>query len=348
MSTKPLVQPQASWEPVENCGWRTTCGRLLSFWCYPAVLPYCLFSHCDFTFANAKWWRAAFTAILLGVGVAAHSWAWGIWSASDPLCASSVLAHLVIFLTLDHTHLWLIIASHLLMEVLCVDRRGNRLNACKLHGPRVLVVGNGPSALDGEPLGDRIDEFDEVVRFNNFQNKTAGMEKFVGTKTTVHFSDGVLYPTYKEYHVAGADVVLSLITDRYMVAGTYFILRGGADLQTRLTMNFLKDPNLSWIEKSQIERLKELLGLTWIKHPTSGMLAIDHFLNMPGVQLPVYIHGFDFFMGPKIHYFDAHEPLYERVNNHIGVNMHSPHKEKIYVEKLIAEGKVRFLKDMPK
>jgi len=234
------------------------------------------------------------------------------------------------------------------MQIATVDRRGNRLNASKLHGSRVLVVGNGPSALDGEPLGDKIDEFDEVIRFNNFQTKTAGMEKFVGTKTTVHFSDGVLYPTYKEYHVPGADVVLSLFTDRFMVAGSYFIMRGGADLQTNLTMNFLKDPAIGWITKASIERLKKLLGLTGVKHPTSGMLAIDHFVNMPGVEYPVYIHGFDFFMGPKMHYFDDHEPIYEKVNDRIGVNMHCPRKEKVYVEKLIAEGKVRFLKDMPK
>ena len=76
------------------------------------------------------------------------------------------------------------------------------------------------------------------------------------------------------------------------------------------------------------------------------MLAIDHMLNKPGVKVPVYIHGFDFFQGPKMHYFDDHEPIYERINDRIGVNMHAPYKEKIYVDKLIAEGKVQFLKDM--
>merc|ERR1719240_1771508 len=125
-------------------------------------------------------------------------------------------------------------------------------------------------------------------------------------------------------------------------------MRGAADLQTFLTMRFLRDPETSWITKADIERVKKLLGLTGVKHPTSGMLAIDYFVNKPGVQLPVAIHGFDFFMGPKIHYYDDYEPLYERINNKIGVNQHSPHKEKVYVEKLIAEGKVVFIKDLPK
>merc|ERR1712056_13574 len=114
------------------------------------------------------------------------------------------------------------------------------------------------------------------------------------------------------------------------------------------TQRFLMDPETTWISKDGIERLKRALGLKGVKHPTSGMLAIDYFVNKPGVQLPVAIHGFDFFMGPKIHYYDAYEPLYERINNKIGVNQHSPHKEKVYVEKLITEGKVVFLKDLTK
>jgi hypothetical protein len=164
----------------------------------------------------------------------------------------------------------------------------------------------------------------------------------------VHFSDGVLYPTFKEYSAPGATVVLSLFADRFIVAGSYFVMRGGADLETQLTMDFLSDSTTTWIEKDRIESLKEKLGLIGLKHPTSGMLAIDYFVNKPGVKLPVVIHGFDFFMGPKIHYYDAYEPLWERINNKIGVNQHSPHKEKVYVEKLIAEGKVVFIKDLPK
>lgn len=335
-----------SWEPTGGSGGKVFLGRLLSVPCYPAMVPYALFSHCDATAANARWWRAAFTTIGLAAGTCCHTWAWRKWSTSSPLSPWSVLGHLGVFFCVDHPYFWLTYTAHHLIDIFNTDRKGNRLNANKLHGPRVLVVGNGPSALEGEPLGDAIDKFDEVVRFNNFQTKVAGMEKFVGTKTTVHYSDGVLYPTYIEYRVPGANVVLSLIMDRFMVAGTYFILRGGADLQTTLVQNFLKDPNISWTEKADIERLKKLLGLRGMKHPTSGMLAIDHFVNKPGVQLPVYIHGFDFFQGPKMHYFDEHEPLYERINDRIGVNQHSPHMEKIYVEKLIAEGKVRFLKDM--
>lgn len=343
MSSEPLTGIRPAWAPAPPSAW-TMLGRALSWPCYPALLPYAVGSYGELNMANSKFWRWAFACIgILGSG-AGHTLAWRAYSSQSFFNTKSVLSHLAITFTWDHTHLWLTFIACELGVIISVDRTENRINAGRLKGPRVLVVGNGPSALEGEPMGDQIDAFDEVVRFNNFQTKGAGMEKFVGTKTTVHFSDGVLYPTYQEYHVKGADVILSLFADRLMVAGTYFILRGAADLHTGLTRKFLKDPTTTWITKEAIERLKKLLGLKGMKHPTSGMLAIDHFLNMPGVQLPLYIHGFDFFMGPKIHYYEGQEPLYERINNKIGVNQHSPHLEKVYVEKLIAEGKVRFLR----
>jgi len=242
--------------------------------------------------------------------------------------------------------LWLAFIAHHMIDIIGVKREASRLTAGKLHGPRVCIVGNGPSALQGEQHGDKVDSFDEVVRFNNFQTKAGDFKKWVGSKCTVHFSDGVLYPTFSQYAAPGATVILSLFADRFMIAGTYFIQRGAQDLETDLTIRFLKDPNVTWMSKERIETLKKKLGLSGIKHPTSGMLAIDYFVEKAGVQLPVVITGFDFFQGPTIHYYAAYEPPWERLNNVIGVNQHSPLKEKVYVEKLVAEGKVVFLKDV--
>lgn len=347
MASDPLLELRPSWEPAGPSPLRTTLGRLMTVPVYATIWPYALFSKCDLTPENCRWWRGAMTAIGVAGSAVCHSLVWWMWSSRSPLCVGSVLSHSVTFMAVGRLHFGMALIAHHLMDIIAVDRSENRLRAGRLHGRRVLVVGNGPSAVEGKPLGSLVDRFDEVIRFNNFQTKTAGLSEFVGTKTTVHFTDGVLYPTYEAYFVPGADVVMSLFTDRFMVAGSYVIMRAGADLQADVTLKFLKDPTTAWIEKSAIERLKSGLGLTGVKHPTSGMLAIDHFVNMPDVGLPVYIHGFDFFQGPKMHYYDDHEPLYERVNDRIGVNMHSPGKEKVYVEKLIAEGKVRFLRDHP-
>lgn len=46
----------------------------------------------------------------------------------------------------------------------------------------ILIMGNGPSVLQHE-VGDKIDSFPNIVRFNNFQIK--GYEKYVGTRTTM-------------------------------------------------------------------------------------------------------------------------------------------------------------------
>lgn len=259
-----------------------------------------------------------------------------------------VFAHLGWSLMSDLYFMFIIFCMHQLSKVIAVDRTQNRLTDGRLHGPRVCVVGNGPSALDGEPQGDCINGFDEVVRFNNFQTKSGDFKNWVGSKCTVHFSDGVLFPTYKRYAAPGATIILSLIADNLAIAFSYFCMRAVLDARPVLAMNFLSDPNITWIDKERIESLKKKLGLTGVKHPTSGMLAIDYFVEKAGVQLPVVITGFDFFQGPTIHYYDKYEPLWERFTNYVGVNQHSPLKEKIYVEKLVAEGKVIFLKNLPK
>ena len=46
----------------------------------------------------------------------------------------------------------------------------------------VVLVGNGPSVI-GRSLGHRIDQFDEIVRFNRY--RIAGFEEDVGTRTTI-------------------------------------------------------------------------------------------------------------------------------------------------------------------
>lgn len=218
----------------------------------------------------------------------------------------------------------------------------------RFYGNRIVVLGNGPSLVKGRPFGNCIDNMDEVVRFNNFQTKTSGLEAWTGGKTTMHFSDSMLYPSFPEYHAPGATVGLSLFMDRLLVAGSYLIFRTGVDLAFREALNMMCDPSLGYVPHEDICNLKETLGISHWKHPTSGCLAIDWFVrHRPDPSVPVYIHGFDFFEGPEIHYYNKTEPLYERINDLIGVTtMHQPEKEKAFVARLVAEGKVKWLKDI--
>merc|ERR1719409_854227 len=110
---------------------------------------------------------------------------------------------------------------------------------------------------------------------------------------------------------------------------------------------------LGWLTHADIHSVKERLGISKWKHPTSGCLAIDWFVrNRPDKNVPVHIHGFDFFQGSQVHYYSKTEPLYERLNDLLGVTMmHEPQKERAFVEQLVKEGKVQWLvdpKDKPK
>merc|ERR1719382_123036 len=132
---------QPKWVPAPSGSLGTALWRnFVSLPCYPIVLPYIIFSRCDLTYANCKWWRGAFACIGIVGGVVLHAWAWWTWSSPTPLCYKSVWSHLAIFFTFDHPQIWLTFIAHQMMKILSVDRRGNRLIAGKLHGPRVIVI----------------------------------------------------------------------------------------------------------------------------------------------------------------------------------------------------------------
>merc|ERR1719162_2870557 len=262
---------------------------------------------------------------------------------------SAFVKHLLWFYAVDWPMLSCVIAATVL-EAMFSRQCTNRLFGSEpiFKGKNIVVLGNGPSLVKGEPLGKLIDGMDEVLRFNNFQTKTSGLETWTGAKTTVHFSDSMLYPSYPEYQVPGATMALSLFMDRLLVSGSYFIFRFAVDLAPREALELLMNPSLGWVPHADINNLKETLGISHWKHPTSGCLAIDWFVrHRPDPSVPVFIHGFDFFEGPEIHYYNKTEPLYERINDLIGVTtMHQPEKEKAFVARLVAEGKVKWLKDM--
>lgn len=261
------------------------------------------------------------------------------------------LSHFFWFWCVDAPLFWFVTGGVLIEKVLdrkvCTNRLFSQEKKPEFKGKRIVILGNGPSLAAGEPLGDVIDSMDEVIRFNNFQTKQSGLEQWTGHKTTVHFSDGMLYPSHPKYHVPGACVVLSLFMDRLIIAGSYLLFRMAVDLEIRAAWDMMLDPDLGWIPHEDIQALKKTLGIRPWKHPTSGVLAIDWFVrHRPDPSTPVYIHGFDFFQGKQIHYYDKTEPLYERINDLAGVSlMHEPHKERSFVDKLVSEGHVRWLRD---
>jgi len=263
-----------------------------------------------------------------------------------------ILANFIFFIAWDDCMVWFAVCAVYLERVLsrkeCTNRLFNRAEGTEEYkGSRIVILGNGPSLASGDPLGAAIDSMDEVVRFNNFQTRLSGLEAWTGTKTTVHFSDSMLYPSYPEYQVTGACEVLSLFMDRLVVGGSYFIFRMAIDLAPAEALELMLKPALGWIPGEDIARLKKHLNISSWKHPTSGLLAIDWFVrHRPDTEVPIYIHGFDFFQGSSVHYYSKTEPLYEHLNDLLGVNMmHEPSKERAFVDALVKEGKVKWLKD---
>jgi hypothetical protein len=330
--------------PDPGLAWRIalTINRIVTGLCYPIIFVIQANIYCEATPANALWFRNISVAIWLPMSIAFHAY---MWSSGPDGTFWRCMYNFLFFFSFDYPMWMCILSGQVTSMLLSIDRKENRVKSKKFHGKKILVVGNGPSVCAGEPMGDLIDEFDEVIRFNNFATKIGGLEKFAGTKTTVHFSDAMLYPSYPEYAVPGATVMLSHYDDRLMTAGSYLLLRIFVDWEARATWKILSDPCIWWIPHAELHECKRAIGNTTFHHPTSGMLAIFHFLKASPDE-PIYITGFDFFEGAKVHYYDEVEPLYERINDRIGVNMHQPKKEKAYIAKLIEEGKVRWLKDL--
>jgi hypothetical protein len=263
-----------------------------------------------------------------------------------------LVLHFVYFWAIDNAFGWTIFGMAVLERVLnrdvCTNRLMNDSGKPRFLGPKICVLGNGPSLVKGEPRGDLIDEMDEVVRFNNFQTKTSECAAWTGTKTTVHFSDGMLMPTYYDYRVPNTCVVLSLFMERLMYGLTYILFRAAIDLCAPEALRLMLSPKIGWVSLNDIRTLKAKLGVIKFKNPTSGVLAIDWMVrNRPDPSVPVYIDGFDFFQGGQVHYYSKREPLYERMNDLAGVFLgHEPSKERAFVNKLVEEGKVQWLRSL--
>ena len=186
----------------------------------------------------------------------------------------------------------------------------------------ILILGNGPSCLDN-PLGEVIDTFDIVVRFNQFKTKT--FEKFVGTKTT-HWMIN-----------SNAETI------------QYIVDNGSKEIPTEKFDLFLyKSNKLESTIKININKLKKVLPSIEVKtlnkltyettekpwYPSLGIVAINYLIEHYPMISPLVIHGFDTLLGPKeckdFHYFGT-------VSN---ISGHNVDKEQKFLEKLISNGKL--------
>jgi len=195
-----------------------------------------------------------------------------------------------------------------------------------------VIVGNGPSVVREPAVGSLIDTYTEVVRFNSFSTVKP---EFTGMKTSYHFCNGRRRPNLDNVMTA-APLFYSSITH----ACYLFMPR----MEEALSVCTSLMQNDAWFipEENILELIKEI-GLPFWQIPSSGMIAIYAFLKKYD---QVSLHGFDFFAGKNIHYFE--ETLLQLLTSWLERFVtHNPEMEKEWVKKLVRERKTLFLAEMP-
>lgn len=147
---------------------------------------------------------------------------------------------------------------------------------------KTILVGNGGS-LASLSLGNHIDSFDRVIRFNEYRTK--GFEHQVGTKTDlVIVNEGYLKGQLK----------LEDPTKPVMLSVPWYKRTEGC-LWSRLFYN----TNLLINSESSCRRICHYYrdANYW---PSTGLLALAHFLELG----PCDVLGLDHFIFHQHHYFD--------------------------------------------
>tara|TARA_B100001013_G_C24478088_1_gene390122 strand:- start:162 stop:758 length:597 start_codon:yes stop_codon:yes gene_type:complete len=151
----------------------------------------------------------------------------------------------------------------------------------------ILVIGNGESVLNYN-YGTIINNYSTVLRINNYKLK--GYENQVGTKTDIWFN--------------GANSKLkkpNSIPNKIIVAiPSSIIIKKESELTNYVSKRLkLHENKFSLIPINQIKKYEELVRFNRLTTGLYSILwAIDNYEE-------VTIHGFDFFINSKSHYYNS-------------------------------------------
>ena len=184
---------------------------------------------------------------------------------------------------------------------------------------KILIIANGGSILKNE-FCEAIDSFPIVGRINNYITK--GYEKHIGTKTDIWF------------HGANQRVKpRNNIPKRVVVMVPPKILQKiGKNINKRVgKRQRLSSEQYELVSIENMKKYEKMCSVERLPTGTNSILwAIDNFET-------VIIHGFDFFIKSKTHYFDNKITKFLINNNLISKGKkHSMDQEKKYIEKLIS------------
>jgi len=189
----------------------------------------------------------------------------------------------------------------------------------------ILIIGNGQSILNND-FQNQIDNFDTVLRINNY--KINGYEQFLGSKTDIWFNgaNSKLVAPYK-------------IPKKIVVAiPSSIFLKHKNNIMTYVSKRInVGNKKILLIPENEILDHENTVG-----HPrlTTGLYAVMWSLKN---YEDIYIHGFDFFINSKSHYYDS--KLMNFVNENIlnKGHKHDNQKEYDFINDLIDKNKIKRL-----
>merc|ERR1719379_3017206 len=175
-----------------------------------------------------------------------------------------------------------------------------------------------------------MDGFENVCRFNTYNMKHP---EYTGSKVNFHFCNGRNLPAARE-----VKAVLPLFNASLTHACYLFMphMEEAVDIAANLMGS---KANLWVVEEDRILELRKKIQCNFWQIPSSGMVAIDSFLSK---RPEVALHGFNFFSGKKIHYFEE-SPLQLITSWLERFVTHNPPCEKVYVHSLVDQGRAYFL-----
>ena len=183
------------------------------------------------------------------------------------------------------------------------------------RGKNVIVVGNSKELLT-KPMGHVIDEFDMVIRVNNF--KINGYEKYTGTKT-----DG--------FHMNHLSIDSSVVHN----------LLENNDIKWMGTRNqpmFCFKHKINPGDKRVFQYDKSKFPC---KLPTSGTALLSNIVAL--CDRPVTIVGLEGYSEPGYYYKEDEKVL--KHNWKTANTKHCPRAEQVLIDRLVKTGKVRRLMD---
>jgi len=194
---------------------------------------------------------------------------------------------------------------------------------------RVLLVGNGPS-LKGSNLGQEIDGFDTVVRFNSFV--TRALEDHTGSKTTLWCH------MMQWYHVATVEVANKTPWVPTCYAWNHVVLAPLFFVPFYLMPMLPRRTSFTW-SFATYWRAHRFLGLRLHQVPTTGFVMLTRMLEQVET---VHLVGFDgYASGGELHYY-AEKRMQLQVNA-AGALLHDWAKEQQGIRRLIEAGRVQML-----